>query len=126
MSHTTRVVFLTTTFVMTGIAAALRDASGQDVRVARRLEDVPGLLDGDAGSVLVFDAAAVQAEALRPLLARTPGLTCIAIDFAERQALTICGRRCPLTTLDELAQLIESTSNPKKCGGSHAGAALGK
>lgn len=107
MSHTTRVVFLTTTFVMTGIAAALRDASGQDVRVARRLEDVPGLLDGDAGSVLVFDAAAVQAEALRPLLARTPGLTCIAIDFAERQALTFSGRRCPLATLDELARLIE-------------------
>ncbi len=107
MCHTARVLFLTTTFVMTCIATALRDASGQDVRVARRLDDVPALLDGDAGGVLVLDAAAVLAESLRPLLARTPGLTCIAIDFAERQAVTICGRRCPLTTLEELAQLIK-------------------
>ncbi len=121
MCHTARALFLTTTFVMTGIAAALRDATGQDVRMARRLEDVPALLDGDASGVLVFDAAAVRAEALRPLLARTPGLTCIAIDFVERQAVTFCGRLCPLTTLDELAQLIVSGLDSTVAGPQVAG-----
>src|SRR5690606_4943607 len=87
---------------------------GQEVCMARRLDDVPALLDGDeTGGVLVFDAAAVQAEALRSLLASTPGLTCIAIDFAGRQAVTFYGRRRPLVTLEELAQLIETMSDSK-------------
>ncbi len=53
--------------------------------MARRLDEVPALLDGDAGGVLVFDAAEVRAEALRLLLAPPHGLTCIAIDFAGQQ-----------------------------------------
>lgn len=107
MNNSVRVAILGSSVIMAGIAHALRAQDGITVCVVGCTDELQHLFEQSCPDILIFDLAAVTVDDVRPLLRGHGARTFIGIDIAGRQALTLSSRTCPLSTLDDLAHLID-------------------
>jgi hypothetical protein len=103
MHHSTRVVLLTTSFIMAGIAGTLRGRPGLTVHEVANTDDLcaPGVPVPD---LVLYDIAEADAAQVLACLAVAPAV--VGLDLRRDRAMTLMREFHPLATVDDLAALF--------------------
>lgn len=107
METTLHVAVLDSSFLMAGIASALRAQAGMRVFVTASVETLARQLAEGGVTLLLFDVAAVAPITIRTLVRENAALTCIGIDLGACNALALSSATWPLGSLTDLVRLID-------------------